>query len=299
MNKVLLALLILFSISAQAQDDEPDLLSLLGEEEYTDYTIASFKANRVINLHSLELTSRRVFDLKISHRFGIASGGFKEWYGLDQATIRIGGDYGITDRLMVGLGRSSFEKTYDGYAKYKFLRQSKGTVNMPITALLMTSAAVKTIDFAERDRTNYFSHRMFYVHQLIVGRKFSEAFSMQVSPTLVHRNLVSSVDDSNDVYAIGIASRIKLSKRLSLNGEYIYVPDGQLADQYRNSASIGLDIETGGHVFQLHFTNSTAMTDKGVVSETVDDWADGDFRFGFNVSRVFNIKKKEDKKHKN
>lgn len=282
-------------ITSQAQEDELDLLSLLGEEEVTDYTIASFKANRVINLHSLETTARRVLDIKISHRLGTVSGGLDEWFGLDQATIRLGGDYGITDLLMVGIGRSSYEKTYDGYVKFKFLRQSTGKRNMPISALIMSSMAIKTIPFSIPERKNYFSSRLYYAHQIIIGRKFSDAFSMQLSPSLVHRNLVETLTETNDVLALGIAGRIKLTQRLALNAEYIYVAPDQLASQYVNSASIGLDIETGGHVFQLHFTNSTSMNDKGFITETTDEWSAGDIHFGFNISRVFTIKKKNER----
>lgn len=289
----ILILFLLPSILVFSQDDELDLLDLLGEEETTDYTIVSFKANRVINLHSLETTSKRVLDVKISHRLGVVTGGLQEWFGLDQATVRLGGDYGITDQLMVGLGRSSFEKTYDGFVKFKFLRQSTGKRKMPISALVMSSMAIKTIPFAVPERENYFSSRLYYVHQLIIGRKFSDAISFQVSPTLVHRNLVETLQEENDVFALGMAGRVKLTQRLALNAEYIYVLPDQLADRYRNSASIGLDIETGGHVFQLHFTNSTAMNEKGVITETVDDWSKGDAHFGFNVSRVFTIRKKE------
>jgi len=282
-------------LAVSAQDDDMDLLDLLGEEEVTDYTIASFKANRIINMHSLETTAKRVLDIKISHRFGVVTGGFKEWYGLDQATIRIGGDYGITNRLMVGLGRSSYEKTYDGYVKYKFLRQSKGARNMPISALLVSSMALKTIDFEIPERRNYFSSRLAYTYQLIIGRKFSDSFSLELAPSLIHRNLVPTPDVANDVFALAVGSRLKLSQRLSLNTEYIYVLPNQLEDRYRNSASIGIDIETGGHVFQLHFSNSVSMNDKGVMTETIDDWAKGDVHFGFNISRVFTIKKKEKK----
>ena len=291
MKVIIILAIALCSLGLSAQDDL-DLLELLGEEEVTDYTIASFKANRVINQHSLETTARRVLDIKISHRLGVVTGGFKEWYGLDQATIRIGGDYGITDQLMIGLGRSSYEKTYDGYLKYKFLRQSKGKRKMPISAVAVASMAMKTIDFDIPERENYFSSRLYYTYQLIIGRKFSDSFSLQVTPSLTHRNLVPSPEIANDVYALGFASRLKMSQRLSLNTEYIYVLPDQLAEVYRNSASIGVDIETGGHVFQLHFSNSTAMTDKGVITETIDDWTKGDVHFGFNISRVFTIKKK-------
>lgn len=280
--------LFLFS-SLLAQDD---LLSLLGEEEETiDYATASFKTNRVINLHSMESTAKGVLDIKISHRFGFLNGGFSELFGLDAATIRIGADYGLSNQITVGVGRSSHEKTYDGFLKYKFLRQSSGKKNMPITAALLTTMAIKTIPFRDPDRENYFSSRLYYTYQLILGRKFSDNFSFQVSPTLVHRNLVRTITESNDVFAIAAATRIKLTKRVAINAEYIYLLPDQLADGYKNSLSIGFDIETGGHVFQLHFTNSTSMIEKGYITETVGNWWKGDIHFGFNVSRVFTVGK--------
>lgn len=278
--------LLFLNLSAQ----EDDLLSLLEEEESVNYVTGSFKANRVINLHSLENTAAGELDVKISHRFGFLSGSFYELFGLDQATIRIGGDFGITESLMVGIGRSNFEKTYDGFVKFKMLKQSTGAKKMPITLSVLGTTAIKTIKFADPDRENFFSSRLYYTGQLIIGRKFSNAFSLQLSPTIVHRNLVATEVEENDVFALGAAARIKLGKRTSLNTEYIYVLPDQLAPGYRNSLSVGFDIETGGHVFQLHFTNSTSMIEKGFIAETVGNWTDGDVHFGFNISRVFNIK---------
>lgn len=282
---------ILLSCVAYGQDDEMDLLSMLGEEETTDYASAAFKTNRVINLHSIENTAAGVLDVKISHRFGFLNGGLYELFGLDGATIRIGADYGITKNLTAGFGRSSHEKTLDGFLKYRFLRQSTGKKKMPITAALFASSAIKTVKWQNPDRENYFSSRMYYTYQLIVGRKFSKSFSLQLSPTVVHRNLVRTNLEKNDVYSLGAATRIKLTKRMAINAEYIYVFENQLAPGYRNSFSLGLDIETGGHVFQLHFTNSTSMIEKGFITETVGDWADGGVHFGFNVSRVFTLRK--------
>lgn len=283
---LLLTLLSLVSPAIRAQDD---LLSLLGDEETTNYATASFKTNRVINLHSLENTAAGVFDFKISHRFGTLNQGAYDIFGLDQATIRMGGDFGITNQLMVGFGRSTYEKTYDGYVKYKFLRQSNGKRNMPITAALMASAAVQTLKWQNPDRDNYFSSRLYYTFQLMLGRKFSDAFTLQLSPTLVHRNLVATKAEKNDVMALGIAGRIKLTKRIALNAEYIYVLPDQLAPQFKNALSIGFDIETGGHVFQLHFTNATGMMERGFIAETTGDWTDGGIHFGFNISRVFTV----------
>jgi len=290
MNQLKITAILLFlGFGTFAFSQEEDLLSLLGEEETVNLVTSSFKANRVVNLHSLESTAGGELDIKISHRFGFLSGGLYELFGLDQASIRIGGDYGISDRLTVGLGRSSYEKTYDGFLKYKFLRQTTGAKKMPLTVAGLTTMAIKTLKPSDPTRENYFSSNLYYTFQLILGRKFSESFSLQLSPTLVHRNLVATIEEENDVFAIGVAGRIKLSKRTSLNAEYIYVLPGQLAEQYRNSLSIGFDIETGGHVFQLHFTNSTSMIEKGFITETVGDWADGDIHFGFNISRTFSV----------
>ena len=290
MNRLkLIAILLYLGSGTFAFSQEEDLLSLLPEEETVNLVTSSFKANRVVNLHSLENTAGGELDIKISHRFGFISGGLYELFGLDQASIRIGGDYGITDRLMVGAGRSSYEKTYDGFIKYKFLRQSTGAKNTPLTMAVLSTMAIKTLKPSDPNRENYFSSNLYYTFQLILGRKFSESFSLQLSPTLVHRNLVATIEEENDVFALGVAGRIKLSKRTSLNVEYIYVLPGQLAEQYRNSLSIGFDIETGGHVFQLHFTNSTSMIEKGFVTETIGNWADGDIHFGFNISRTFSV----------
>ena len=283
----------IFSTSMIAQEtehEEMDLLSLLGdEEEIVDYAYATFKANRIINLHSVENTAKGVLDIKISHRFGYLNSGISDLFGIDQASIRIGGDYGITNRLMAGLGRSSFEKTYDGFLKFKILRQSKGAKVIPISLSFLSSMAVKTIPFQDPDRENYFSSRLYYAHQILIGRKFNESLSFQLSPTVVHRNLVRTSSEANDVYSIGAGGRMKLTKRTSLNLEYIYVLPNQLAPGYKNSFSVGFDIETGGHVFQLHFTNSTSMIEKGFITESVGNWLDGDVHFGFNVSRVFTL----------
>lgn len=275
-----------------AQDD---LLELLGEEETEpSYASASFKTTRVINGHSLENTAHGVLDFKIGHRFGFVNGGINEFFGLDGATVRLGLDYGVTDRLMIGLGRSSFQKTLDGFVKYKVLRQCHEGCEMPITMAVLASSSMTTmrqgdLPWFDSTRTDYFSHRMGYSFQLIIGRKFSEGFSAQLNPGIVHRNLVPMLDDPNDVYHMSAAARVKLSKRVAVNGEYFWVLPDQLPDQYRNSLSLGFDIETGGHVFQLHFTNSTAMFERGFITETVGNWGDGDIHFGFNISRVFTI----------
>lgn len=287
------ATLAVASSGVHAQDD--DLLSLLGEEEQApEYTSAAFKGTRVINGHSLENVAHGVLDFRIGHRFGFINGGINEFFGLDGATVRLSLDYGVTDRLAVGMGRSSFQKTLDGFVKYKFLRQCDAGCGMPITLAVVAASSMTTLPTADLPwfapgREDYFSHRLGYSWQLIVGRKFSEGFTVQLNPGVVHRNLVPTTTDTHDVIHLSGAARMKLTKRIALNAEYFHVLAGQLPDQYRNSLSVGFDIETGGHVFQLHFTNSTAMFERGFITETTGDWGRGDIHFGFNISRVFTL----------
>lgn len=294
LRKYLLLLVAFFGLmpALRAQDD---LLSLIEDEKPSvDFTKASFKTTRVINSQSLENTAPGVLDMKISHRFGPLNGGAYELFGLDAATIRIGLDYGITNHLMVGVGRSSVQKTYDGFVKMKLLRQSSGGRTMPITVIWFSGLALNSLKWQFPERTNYFSSRLAYTHQLILGRKFSESFTLQFMPTVVHRNLIPNNEVKHDVLAIGVAGRQKLTRRLAINAEYYYVLPNQVADNIKNSLAIGFDIETGGHVFQLHFTNSTAMVEKGFITETDGSWKDGDIRFGFNISRVFTIRQAKD-----
>ena len=299
MNKLIFSCLILgfISISTQAQED---LLALLENDSTPDstivYTEASFKTSRVVNSHSLENTAKGVLDFKINHRFGEINTGAYEMFGLDQASMRLGFDYGITDRLMAGWGRSTWNKTYDGFVKYKILRQSTGFKKMPVTLIWFSGIYVNSLKWAEPDRDNYFSSRLNYAHQLIIGRKFTEGLSVQLMPSLVHRNLVEDSSVSNDVFSVGVAGRQKITKRVSLNAEYYYVLPDQIQEIYTNSLSIGVDIETGGHVFQLMVTNSTAMTENGFIAANTGKWLDGDIRFGFNISRVFTLVKPKELK---
>ena len=268
---------------------QEDLLSLIADDPITEYATAGFKTNRVINLHSFENTAGGVLDFKINHRFGYFSAGIHELFGLDQSSVRLAFDYGLTENLQMGLARSSVDKVIDGYGKYRILRQTTGGGNMPVTVSMVAGFALKTNPFSLADRDYAFSHRLAYHTQLIVGRKFNRNFSLQLVPGYVHRNLVSTASESNDVWNVGVAFRQKLTNRISVNGEYIYVLPGQLRDEYRNSLSLGFDIETGGHVFQLHVSNSTLIHEPGFITQTNGNILDGDIRFGFNVSRVFTV----------
>ena len=304
-SKGLLLLALLFfsqlAILAQPGDsllvktDEEDLLSLLvGEEEQT-YTTATFKTTRIINMHSVENAAAGVMDFRISHRFGFINTGAYDLFGLDQALMRIGLEYGITDRLMVGFGRSNVNKAYDSFLKYKILRQGSGKRNIPISVSYFASAVCNTVKWADPNRDNYFSSRMQYTHQLLIARKFNNDLSLQLTPTLVHKNLVPTLQDKNDILAMGFGGRYKLTQRFSVNGEYIYVLPNQITSTFYNSLSLGVDIETGGHVFQLHLTNSTSMLEPGFITESVGQWKKGGVHFGFNVSRVFTVKDKREK----
>jgi len=296
-NIILLFFINVFCTNTFAQDTT-DLMSQLENEAAKDnmnsinYTTATFKTTRLINGHTVENVGKGVLDFKISHRFGKVNGGGYNLFGLDNATMRMGFDYGITNRFMVGIGRSTFEKTYDAFFKIKLLRQSAGSKKMPLTLSYVPTIALKTLRSLDTLKNNYFSSRLFYTHQLIIGRKFSEQTSLQLMPTFSHRNLVTFASEPNDLIAIGIGGRQKLSKRVSLNAEYYYqLPDYKLIGS-TNSFSIGFDIETGGHVFQLHFTNSQGMSERTFISETRGEWSKGDIFFGFNISRVFTLGKR-------
>jgi len=281
-------------VSAQVKDTI-DLMDMLDKETakhpVTNYTSATFKTTRLINAHSIENVAGGVLDVKISHRFGTLNGGFYELFGLDNASIRIGADYGITNWLMIGLGRSSYEKQYDGFMKVKLLRQSTGKKNMPLSISGFAGMYYSTLKWSEPDRENYTSSRINYAFQLLMARKFSEGFSLQLSPTLVHKNLVPLTTDPNDLLSIGVGARQKITKRMSINVEYYYQLPGFKLENTVNPLSIGIDIETGGHVFQFIFTNSTGIAENQYINGTTGKWSEGDIHFGFNISRVFTLKK--------
>lgn len=286
MTKLAIVACLLFSaVQAFAQDD---LLSLLEEEQGDERTLieATFKGTRLINGHSIETRNAGVMDFIISHRFGTIDGGAYELFGLDNATVRIGLEYALSDRLYVGLGRSSFEKTYDGFVKYRLLRQVSGG-GMPISATLFSSMSLKNIRQPEIDPTT--EEKLAYTNQLLIASKLSPSVSLQLMPTWVHKNLILEDDINNDAFALGVGGRVKLSQRVALVAEYYYQLQRITEDSF-NAIAIGFDIETGGHVFQLQFTNATSMVPKGFITETRNDFFDGGIHFGFNISRTFQMK---------
>lgn len=288
----LFILIFLFSASLFAQDD---LMNLLNDNTPPEinYTTATFKSTRILNGQSVEKMPSGQLDFRISHRFGTLNSGAYNLYGLDQSNVHFGLDYGIFNWLMVGIGRGTYEKTFDGFTKFTIWRQSTGVKEMPVSVSVFSSVALNSMKWTDPTITNYFSSRLSYVGQVLIARKINQSFSFQLTPTYVHRNLVATELDPNDLWSMGAGGRMKLSKRISLNAEYYYLvnPKSNMSQQIYNPLSLGVDIETGGHVFQLFFTNSVAMIEKGFIGETTGSWRKGDIHFGFNISRVFTLKK--------
>ncbi len=278
-----------------------NLESLLMEqmEQPTQYTYATFKATRILNGHSIERTNEGQLDFRISHRFGRINSGAYEFFGLDQANIHLSLEYGIKDWLMVGIGRGTFEKTVNGFTKFSIFRQSRGIRNMPVSISYMSGIYVNGLRWEDPEDQLDFYHRLSFVQQVLIARKISPGFSIQLAPSYLHQNLVEGTSDPNDLFAIGAGTRIKLSRRISMNAEYYYLfkPDNEiLSKAIFNPLSLGIDIETGGHVFQIIFTNSLGMEEHAFLGNTTGRWLDGDIHIGFNISRMFQIKDQSQKR---
>jgi hypothetical protein len=285
-------LLLIFSVSVPVWSQDLDKMLEDATGSSTTYTTATFKSTRIINGHSIERMPGGQLDVRISHRFGPVNSGAYNFWGLDQANMHLGMEYGITNWVMAGLGRGTYEKSYDGFLKFSLLRQSKGEKVMPVSLSLFTSAAYSTLKWTGEGSLNAWD-RMSYVAQLLVARKFNERFSLEINPTYIHRNMVLTEMDPNDVWSVGAGFRFKITKRMSFNGEYYYVippVNDHRSLQTYNSLALGVDIETGGHVFCIMFTNSLAMIEKGFIAETTEQWKGAGIRLGFNLSRVFTLK---------
>ncbi len=291
MKKHFLLYFLLLPILSHAQTGVDELDNLMGDEApKQELVYNAFKSSRVINGHSMEMLGEGVLDFRILHRFGVVKNGISDLFGFDQASMRMGFDYGITKDLTVGIGRSSFQKEVDGFVKYRLMHQQDGIKKRPVSIIWVSGMTIKTIPFSN-ELFNSFSNRLGYYHQAIIGRKFSEQFTLQLSPTLVHRNLVDYIADFNTAVALGVGARLKLSGSTALILDTYPMLYGNNSNVNKVPISIGLDIETGGHVFQLHFSNARGMNEKAFITETYQDWAKSEFQFGFNLSRVFTVKK--------
>ena len=287
---IIFAILSFLGLPSMAQDLEDLLDKEMGPQ--TDYASATFKTTRVVNFHSIEQMKAGQLDFRINHRFGEVNSGSYEFWGLDQSTIKLSLEMGITDWLMLGIGRSSYQKTYDGFYKVMLFRQSSGAKFFPVTISYFSSIHYNSLKWDNTNQTNYLSSRFAYTHQLMIARKMNERISIQLAPMVMHRNLVETAVEPNNLWAATIGGRYKLTNRFAINVEYCYVVrplDQRTEITYTNPLSFGVDIETGGHVFQLFVSNSIGNSESHLIGETTGKWSKGDLHFGFNISRVFSV----------
>ena len=297
MRVCLIPLVLLFFLSSTSEiygQDSKDLMNQLENESTknkSELIDGTFMTSRIVDGQSVKSLPKHVLDVRISHRFGPLSSGAYNFFGLDHATMRLGFDYGITDNLMIGVGHSTYQKTYDAFIKLRLLRQASGAKNIPVTISLVSVIAINTLEQFDSIKTA-FPDRVSSVYQLLIARKFSEQFTLQLMPTLIQEDNISFDHIKKYVFALGIGARQKISKRININAEYYYQMDDMKAPGSHNVFSLGVDIGTGGHVFQLHFTNSFGLTEKSFITETTGRWDKSDVMFGFNISRVFQLKGK-------
>lgn len=280
MKKILVPFCLFLVTLAYSQDD---LLKSLDSTQIEDsYSTATFKALQLVTLQTTKMPTKKEFYFVVSHRFGSVKDGFDSFFGLDNATTKLGGIYGVTDWLSVSLSRHTLNKMYEIGLKYRMARQND---NFPLDIVGYSVADINT--FLEKDQYPglEFKHRMTYVQQLLISRKVSDKFSLELVPSFIHKNLYTPEIERDNQFSFGGGGRYKITKRLSVNLEYMHNFDKP--DFYKNPLSVGLDIETGGHVFQLIFTNSQSMSESGYLTNASGDWGKGDFFFGFNLYRVF------------
>ncbi|MCB8994925.1 MAG: hypothetical protein H6538_04885 [Bacteroidales bacterium] len=294
MNKFFTLSTIIFLLCGKLafSQDLDEILAGISQDSTATYTLGTFKGTTVINGQSIEVPGAGDLHFIISHRFGAINSGIYDFFGIDQATTRFGFEYGIKNIASLSIGRNGFNKTYDGGIKVRLLRQQTGIKSIPVSLSVFVGSYVNTLKWDDPSRENLFSSRLSYATQLLIARKFSQKLSIQLSPSYIHKNLVPLPEDQNNIFAMGLGGRYKISRKISVNAEYFYLLPGKTADDFMNSLSFGVDMETGGHVFQLQFTNSQQMFAPGFITETSGEWTAGDIYFGFNIYRVFPGKKR-------
>ena len=286
--KKLFVLLLLSLPVLKIMAQQKDLLDSLTENnKETQKVSGAFKSTRVINAHSTEMLGKGSLDVRILHRFGSVKLGIKQFYGLDIASMRLGFDYGITNDLMVGIGRSTFRKELDVFAKVRVLQQATGYKPIPVSLLLAIGATVWTEQSFDSVKPRFVDRTATYI-QLLIGRKFTRNLSFQFSPILVKSGRAVNSGSDQTVIAIGGGGRIKFTKRMAFTLDYHH-PLGVMRPGNKSPLSVGVDIETGGHVFQLHFSNTVGMNERAYITQTTNDFLKGDIRFGFNLSRMFHL----------
>jgi hypothetical protein len=292
--------LFLFLVLSSSPGRAQELMDILNKEEkpVIDYTEGTFKATHLVIGQSIENTPKGNMEFLISHHFGRINSGYQHIYGLDLAFIRIGTEYAPLNWLALGVGLNTTRITWDGYAKVKFLRQSTGARRMPLSMSGFASMAVSTKAFTDLTRDNYTSSRMTYAFELLMARKFTKWLSIQLMPAMVHRNLVATSTDHNDIFSLGGGAQVKASNRVAFEAEYYYLFPNQIQQTgslppLHNSFSFGVDIETGGHVFQIFLTNSEGLIEEYFIPGTTGDWLNGDIYLGFTISRMFTVAKQK------
>ncbi len=274
----------MFGSFAYGQSD--DLLKQI-DSTSTDNSAAygnAFKTLQIVQGQSTKLPAKHEFYLSFNHRFSSVKGGIDELFGLDAATMKLNFVYGLEDWLSLGVSRSTYNKTYELAAKYRLFVQSE---NIPVTIVGNNVVSVNTLISKDDYPDMKFGNRLAYTSQVLISRKFDDNFSLQLSPTYIHKNTKLTGQENANQAALGAGGRYKLSKRISLNAEYYYNFNKPSGTQFVNPLSLGMDIDTGGHIFQLIFTNSQPSTEAGYITNGSGDWAKGNFYFGFNLYRVF------------
>ncbi len=276
-------LLVSFFIqNVQAQDDL--LGELESETEELTFQYPAFKAMKIANLQSTKVAAKGDLYMYVSHRFGSVKDGFDTFFGLDNANTKIQMVYGLLEGFQLGISRESLRKTYAGSAKLVLANQSdKFPLNLTGYATVNINTSVTETIFPDLKDADRFS----YAYQLLMSRRLSNSISLEIAPTFVRENLVFNADQDHNQVALGIGGRFKVSKRSSINWDYVYNFNRADDSVYQNPLSIGMDIETGGHVFQLLFSNAQSTNEPGFISNAEGDWSDGVIFFGFNIVRVF------------
>lgn len=284
--KKILYLVLMLGIPFMVFSQE-DLLAAIDKTDSTALVDAAFKGLKIVNFESTKLVNEKEFYFIVSHRFGSIKNGLDDFFGLDFANTRLHFIYGFTDVFNVSIARSSFNKTYDVSGKYRFVQQNE---KFPITVVGYSQIAFNTLlDEPVLQQEVTLGDRVSFTQQLLISRKLSEDISVQIMPTYFYEGYVDYAPQDNSQFALGFGGRVKLSKRFSLNLDYGWHLNRADGSPFVNPLSIGVDIETGGHVFQLHFTNAQPAFESGFLGNGVGDWGDGNIYFGFNLSRVFNF----------
>jgi hypothetical protein len=282
MKKYFLIITILSLNVLYAQDDLLDELeSEVVEEKFEQ---PAFKAMKIGNLQSTKVAAKGDLYMYVSHRFGTLKDGISTFFGFDNANTKIQMVYGIFDGVQLGISRESLRKTYAVSAKFKLIAQND---KFPVSVVGYTTANINSEVSTDRYPYIEFGDRVSYASQLLISRRINNKFSIELAPTFVRQNLVYEPEQQHNQFALGVGGRMKVSKRMSINLDYVYNFSRYEESIYNNPLTIGLDIETGGHVFQLLFSNAQSTNEPGFISNAEGDWSDGDIFFGFNIVRVF------------